>query len=150
MVVRTSIVIGQPIEKVWSYIDDVSHELSWRSSSLKRLEQVDKGATGVGTRYQGVVAMGPFEYPYVSELTEYQPPTRIAWRGVSSTGWVIGSKGSYTLNPEGAKTRLTHEIEMVPNKFQGRLVMPLLGAMGSGAVRPMLNKLKAELEGRPV
>lgn len=146
MIVRTSIVIDRPIEQVWTYIDDANHELEWRAPTLKRLKQTTAGPPRTGIRYEGVIAVGPLEYPYVSELTEYQPPTRLAWKGVSSTGWVIGSRGSYTLNQEGNRTRLTHEIEMVPNKPQGRLVMPLLGAMGSGAVRPMLNKLKTTLE----
>lgn len=146
VIVRTSIVVDRPIEQVWAYIEDANHELQWRAPTLKRLNQTTAGPARAGTRYVGVMAMGPLTYPYVSELTEYQPPTRLAWKGVSSTGWVIGSRGSYTLNREGKRTRLTHEIEMVPNKLQGRLVMPLLGAMGSGAVRPMLSKLKTKVE----
>lgn len=148
MIVRTSIVIDRPLEQVWAYIDDTNHELEWRAPSLKRLKQTNAGPARVGTRYEGVVALGPLAYPYVSELTEYQPPTRLAWKGVTTAGWVIGSRGSYTLNEEGKRTRLTHEIEMVPVKLRGRLVMPLLGAMGSGAVRPMLSKLKTTLESR--
>ncbi len=134
MNVRTSIVIDRPIERAWAYFDDHSHELEWRAPSLKRLEQVGTGPAGVGTRYEGVIALGSGDYPYVNELTRYEPPSRVSWKAVSSSGWVIGSTGSYILERDGNRTRLTHEI------------MPLLRAMGSRAVMPLLVKLKAEIE----
>ncbi len=146
MNVRTRVVINKPIEQVWKYLDDHSHELDWRAPSLKRLQQVGTGPPRVGTQYEGVIALGPGEFPYVNELTRYEPPNRVSWKAVSSTGWVIGSSGSYILEPEGGRTRLTHEIDLKPNKFPGQLVMPLVGAMGSRMVMPMLVKLKAEVE----
>jgi uncharacterized protein YndB with AHSA1/START domain len=94
---RTSVVINRPVEAVWAYLDDHSNETEWRRPSLKKLEQVGKGPTGVGTRYEGVVAIGPLKFPYVNELTTYEPPRRVAWRAISSAGWLIGSSGSYTL-----------------------------------------------------
>jgi uncharacterized protein YndB with AHSA1/START domain len=148
MNVQTSVVINRPIEQVWAYLDDHSHEMEWRAPSLKRLDQVGSGPAGVGTRYEGVIAFGPGDYPYVSELTRYEPPNRVSWKGVSSAGWVIGSSGSYILEADGDHTRLTHEIDLEPNKFAGRLVMPLVGALGSRGVMPMLVKLKAGVEKR--
>lgn len=146
MKVRTSIDIDQPVDRVWAYIDDTTHELEWRSPSLKRLAQVGKGPAATGTRYEGVIAFGPGEYPYVNELTRYEPPHRVAWKAVSSAGWVIGSSGSYTLEKNNGGTRLTHEIDLEPNKFGGRLVMPLMGAMGSRLMMPLLTNLKAAAE----
>ncbi|TMF51892.1 MAG: hypothetical protein E6I21_05605 [Chloroflexi bacterium] len=148
MNVQTSIVIDRPIEQVWAYLDDHTHELDWRSPSLKRLNQVGKDPVGVGTRYEGVINVGPGDYPYVNELTRYEPPNRVSWKAVSSAGWVIGSSGSYVLEREGDRTRLTHELNMEPNKRVGRLVMPLLGVIGSRAVMPMLVKLKGAVENR--
>src|SRR5690348_7380229 len=146
MNVQTSIVIDRPIEKVWAYLDDHSHELEWRSPSLKRLDQVSQGPTGVGTRYEGVIGLGPGRYPYVNELTRYEPPNRVSWKAISSSGWVIGSSGSYVLARENGHTRLTHEIDLQPNNFGGTLLMPLVGALGSRSVMPMLLKLKAAVE----
>ena len=146
MEVRTRVVIDRPLEKVWAYLDDHSHELDWRAPSLKSLDQVGAGPAGVGTQYKGVIALGPAGFPYVNELTRYDPPNRVSWKAVSSTGWVVGSSGSYVLERDGDRTRLTHVIELEPNKFAGRLVMPLVGAMGSRTVMPMLVKLKAEVE----
>ena len=146
MNVRTSIVIDRPIEEVWAFLDDHANELAWRSPSLKRLDQVGKGPTGVGTRFAGVIAMGPRKYPYVNEVTLYEPPTRVSWKAISSAGWVVGSSGSYILDRDEDRTRLTHEIDMEPNRPAGRFVMPLLGAVGSRAVMPMLVKLKEAVE----
>lgn len=146
MKVQTRIVIDRPVEQVWGYLDDHSHEMEWRAPSLKRLDQVGKGPAGIGTRYEGVIALGPGDFPYVNELTRYEPPNRVSWKAVSSTGWVIGASGSYILERDGDRTRLTHEIDLEPNKFAGRLVMPLLGVIGSRGVMPMLAKLKARVE----
>ncbi len=146
MNIQTSVVIDRPIEQVWKYLDDHSHELEWRSPSLKRLDQVSTGPTGVGTRFEGVIAMGPREYPYVNELTRYEPPNRVSWKAISSAGWVVGSSGSYILERDGDRTRLTHEIDIEPNKPAGRVVMPLVGAIGSRTVMPMLVKLKGAVE----
>jgi len=41
---------------------------------------------------------------------------------------------------------VTHEIDLEPNKAAGRVVMPLLGAVGSRGVMPILVKLKSALE----
>jgi uncharacterized protein YndB with AHSA1/START domain len=150
--VRTSIDIDRPPEHVWAYFDDHRHDLAWRHPSLKRLERIGDGPVGPGTRYEGVIGFAGKDYPYVSEVTEYKPPTRVAWRGVSSAGWLIGSEGSYTLESSQGATRLTHEITLNPNKFGGKLVMPLISAMGpkrrQGLVMPLLKQLKEELEKR--
>ena len=89
---------------------------------------------------------GPFSFPYVSELTAYDPPRKLSWKAVSSAGWVIGSSGGYTLDSEGARTRFTHEITLEPNNFAGRVVMPLIGVSGSSLTMLLAKQLKAALE----
>jgi hypothetical protein len=73
----------------------------------------------------------------------------VAWKAISSAGWLIGSSGSYTLDDENGRTRFTHEITLEPNSFAGKLVMPLAGASGSSMVMPLVKQLKQALEGRP-
>jgi uncharacterized protein YndB with AHSA1/START domain len=146
---RTSVVINRPVEEVWAYLNDHSNETEWRRPSLKKLEQVGTGPARPGTRYEGVIALGPIKAPYVNELTEYEPPHRLAWKAISSAGWIIGSSGSYTLEDENGHTRFTHEITLEPNNFAGKLVMPLVGASGSSTVMPMVKQLKQALEKKP-
>ena len=93
MRVRTTVIINRPIQEVWAYLDNHNNDLKWRRPSLKSLATVGTGAVGPGTKYEGVVAMGPMKFPYVSELTAYEPPNRVAWKGVSSAGWMIGREG---------------------------------------------------------
>jgi uncharacterized protein YndB with AHSA1/START domain len=146
---RTSVVINRPIEEVWAYLNDHSNETAWRRPSLKRLEQVGNGPVGVGTRYEGVIAVGPIKAPYVNELTAYEPPRKVAWKAISSAGWLIGSSGSYTLEDEKGRTRFTHEITVEPNNFAGRLLMPVVGSSGSSMIMPLAKQLKAALEKQP-
>jgi uncharacterized protein YndB with AHSA1/START domain len=146
---RTSVVINRPVEEVWAYLNDHSNETEWRRPSLKKLEQVGTGPARPGTRYEGVIALGPIKAPYVNELTEYEPPHRLAWKAISSAGWIIGSSGSYTLEDENGHTRFTHEITLEPNNFAGKLVMPLVGASGSSTVMPLVKQLKEALEKKP-
>jgi len=150
MRVRTTVIIDRPIEQVWAYMDDHKNDLEWRRPSLKSLKTVGTGPVGPGTKYEGVVAMGPMKYPYVSELTEYRPPNRVAWKGVSSAGWMIGREGSMTLEPEGQdRTRVTHEITMEPQNALGRVAAPLVERAGSRLVMPLLKQLKEEVEQTP-
>jgi hypothetical protein len=73
----------------------------------------------------------------------------VAWKAISSAGWLIGSSGSYTLEDENGRTRFTHEITVEPNNFGGRLVMPLVGASGSSMIMPLAKQLKQALEKQP-
>ena len=146
---RTSLVINKPVAEVWAYLNDPSTDTEWRRPSLKKLEKVGSGPVGAGTRYEGVVGIGPLRFPYVNELTAYEPPRRLAWKAISSAGWLIGSSGSYTLEDENGRTRFTHEITMEPNSVAGKLLMPVVGGSGSSMVMPLVKKLKAEIEKQP-
>jgi uncharacterized membrane protein len=149
MRVQTTVIIDRPIQQVWAYLDDHNNDVKWRRPSLKSLTTVGT-AVGPGTRYEGVVAMGPMNFPYVSELTAYEPPHRVAWKGVSSAGWMIGREGSYTLEPEGNdRTKVTHEITMEPQTAMGSVVAPLVKRAGSRLVMPLLKQLKEAVEQTP-
>ncbi|HYR50345.1 MAG TPA: SRPBCC family protein [Candidatus Eisenbacteria bacterium] len=150
MRIRTTVTINRPIQEVWAYLEDHNNDLEWRRPSLKSLETVGTGAVGPGTKYEGVVAMGPMKYPYVSELTEYKPPNRVAWKGVSSAGWMIGREGSMTLEAEGQdRTNVTHEITMEPQTAFGKVVAPVVERAGSRLVMPLLKQLKEAVEETP-
>jgi uncharacterized membrane protein len=150
MRVRTTVTINRSIQEVWAYLEDHNNDLKWRRPSLKSLETVGTGPVGPGTKYEGVVAMGPMKYPYVSELTEYKPPNRVAWKGVSSRGWMIGREGSMTLEAEGQdRTKVTHEITMEPQTAFGKVVAPVVERAGSRLVMPLLKQLKEAVEETP-
>jgi uncharacterized membrane protein len=148
MQTQATITIDRPIQDVWEYLDDHRNDLVWRRPQLQKLEQVGSGPVGVGTKFEGAVAViGPKQYPYVNEITAYEPPTRVAWKAISSAGWVIGRQGSYTLEADGdQRTRMIFLITLEPITLAGRLVAPVLSPMGSNLVMPMLTQLKSALE----
>lgn len=130
------------------YLDDHRNDLVWRRPSLQKLDQVGTGPVGVGTKFEGAVAaFGPKQYPYANEITAYEPPKRVAWKAISSAGWMIGAEGSYTLEADGdRRTRMIFSITMEPITFGGKLVAPLVSPMGSNLVMHLLKQLKQALE----
>lgn len=141
---RTSMVIERPIEVVWGYIEDPSNDVHWRP--VKNLKRIGRG---IGARYEGVVVAGPKNYPYVTEITHYEPPKRLVWKGISSAGWLIGTEGSYTLEALDGATRWTIILTLEPNTLLGRLVEPLVRAMGARVFGSVPTKLKAAVERQP-
>ena len=94
-----------------------------------------------------ITAIGPKQYPYVNEITAYEPPNHVAWKAISSAGWVIGRQGSYTLEADGdRRTRMIFSITMEPITFVGKLVAPLMNPMGPNLIMPLLKQLKEALE----
>ena len=152
MQTQVTVIIDRPIRDVWDYLDDHRNDLVWRRPSLQKLEQVGTGPVGVGTKFEGAVAaIGPKQYPYVNEITVYEPPNRVAWKAISSAGWVIGREGSYTLEADGdRRTRMIFSITLEPITLAGKLVAPLMSPMGGNLVMPMLKQLKQALEQQPL
>ena len=148
MQTQAIIVIDRPVQDVWNFLDDHGNDLVWRRPQLQKLKQVGTGPVRVGTKFEGVItAIGPKQYPYVNEITAYEPPHRVAWKAVSSAGWVIGREGSYTLEADSdQRTKMIFSIVMEPITFAGKLVAPLMSPMGSNLVMPLLKQLKEALE----
>lgn len=144
---RKSVIIDRPPEEVWAVLNNPTLNIRWRRPSLQRFEQLGAVAIGPGTRYEGVVAIGPKKYPYVTEITSYEPPKRLAWKGISSAGWMIGTEGSYELEGEKGRTRMNFVITMEANSAMGRLFEPLVRALGGGLLfGPIPKQLKEAVE----
>ena len=148
MQTQVTITIDRSVQDVWDYLDDHRNDLVWRRPSLRKLDQVGTDPVGVGTKFEGAMAaIGPKQYPYVNEITAYEPPNRVAWKAISSAGWVIGRQGSYVLEADGdRRTRMIFSITLEPITFAGKLVAPLMSPMGPNLVMPLLKQLKEALE----
>jgi uncharacterized protein YndB with AHSA1/START domain len=141
--VRGSIVIDRPIERVWEWLNDDQHELVWRRPYLKELHR--SGPYAVGTRFEGINQGGGKVDHFIDEVTEYQPPTRIAWRQVTNAG-NMPRAGSYTLEPEDGRTKFTLDITF---QFNGiaRLAEPLMAVVAKNMLGPaLLKQLKEAVE----
>lgn len=122
-----SILIDRPQDDVWAYLNDHSRDIEWRP--VKNVRPLGTGPLGPGTRFEGVVVIGGRKYPYVNELTEYRPPSRVAWKAVSTTGWWKGQEGSYVLTPEGGGTTLTYQLTYEPITRAGRVAEKLVSGL---------------------
>jgi uncharacterized protein YndB with AHSA1/START domain len=144
-----SIVIDRPVDQVWAWLNDEQHELVWRRPYLKELHRT--GPYAVGARFEGINSGGGKEDRFVDEVTEYQPPERIAWRQITSAANVPRA-GSYSLEAQAGRTKFTLDIEIA---FTGiaRLLEPLMSMMAKNMLGPkLLKQLKeaVEQEGLPV
>jgi uncharacterized protein YndB with AHSA1/START domain len=105
---RREITITRPLDEVFSFTADAENDPKWRSAVLD-VQRVAGDAPGVGARYrQGV--KGPFgrRTPADTEVTEFEPGRKLAFRVIAGP---VRPEGRYEFAPEdGGGTRLTFEL----------------------------------------
>jgi uncharacterized protein YndB with AHSA1/START domain len=126
-------VIDRPIEAVFAFLADGENDPKF-SSRVLEIRKTTDGPPGLGTRYASTVKDGGIKFKREFELTEFEAPTRIRWKEVS-TGPVVTPEGGYDLAPSGdAATELTVYNVLEPHTFVGRLVVgPALRSARKGA-----------------
>jgi uncharacterized protein YndB with AHSA1/START domain len=138
-----SIVIDRPVEEVWAWLNDEQHELIWRRPYLKELRRT--GPYAVGTRFEGINKGGGKVDRFVDEVTEYQPPVRIAWRQVTNAGGMPRT-GSYTLERQDGRTTFTLNTEIAFNGMARVLELPM-SVLAKNVLGPkLLKQLKEAVE----
>jgi len=138
-----SIVIDRPVEQVWAWLNDEQHELIWRRPYLKELRRT--GPYAVGTRFEGINKGGGRVDRFVDEVTEYQPPVRLAWRQVTSVA-TFPRAGSYTLEGRDGHTKFTLAIEIGLPGIARVLERPM-SAIAKRTIGPtLLKQLKKAIE----
>ena len=149
---RKSIVINRPIQEVWSYLDDEANDPVWRHPYVKQVTRIETGPSKPGTRFQGIFPEGP----YLTEVTHYEPPVRMAWKFVSYParplkGWMElkEREGSYLLSSEGQGTRMTLEVTADAFGLLGTVMSFPMSILLRTILAPQLLKhLKQEVEGQ--
>jgi uncharacterized protein YndB with AHSA1/START domain len=140
-------VIDRPPEEVFAFMTDPVTFPRWQEAVLHC--QVDGFPIGAGTRCTTTRKIGPSERRFVSEVTEFDPPRRWAYRDVAGP---VREVLALTVEPvaEPAGSRVIVELDFEAHGL-GRLVVPLV--VRSQARRDMprnLRKLKLELESQPL
>lgn len=151
--IEQHIVIEGPPAQVWRWaVGDPSRELRWRNldgTGVQELEQLDDGPLAVGTRFRGVVKVGPGRpEAYVNELTAVDEPRLVSWEIIDADG-ALGGRGSYRLVPlaGGARTRFEIELDYPPRNLLGRLQRPVVRLVAGRMIIPrMIAKLKHLVE----
>jgi uncharacterized membrane protein len=117
-----SIEIARSPEDVFAYLDQLDRHGEWQSRIVE--VRVDtEGPTRAGSRAteKRQVPGGPREFTY--EITEHDPPRRVAFRGLNGP---VRPVGTVTVEPlgDGSRSRVTLEFDLVGHGA-GKLIAPI-------------------------
>ena len=135
-----TITIERPIDEVFAFVADGLNGPKWRPGIL---DIAHASGHGVGQLYrQGVRGPGGRRIAADYEITEYEPPRRLAFKAVAGP---VHPAGSYDLVEAGAGTTITFTLVVELSGLK-RLLMG--GAVQStmDAEVASLERLKAALE----
>jgi uncharacterized membrane protein len=117
-----SVEISRPPKDVFAYLDQLERHGEWQASIVAVKVETD-GPTRVGSRATDTrkVAGGTRQITY--EITEHDPPWRVAFRGVAGPVRPIGKVRVQPLEGQ-TRSRVTLELELEGHGL-GKLIAPL-------------------------
>ena len=118
-----SIEIQRRPEDVFSYLTDPSHLADWQEGVVTARLEGD-GPLGQDSRVTQTRRIGRGERTMTSELTEYDPPRRFAFRGIDGPVRAVG-RGTVEPLGDGARSRVTIELDFEGHGI-GKLLVPLV------------------------
>jgi len=139
--IERSIVIDRTVDDVWDFVHDVANDRLWQTT-LVESEQLTDGPLGVGTRVREVRQFLGVKVELAWEVTELEPKTRSAIKGISGP---VPLSGSYRLEPLDAGTRFTVSGELDAHGVF-KLAEPVFARMTSRELEANLGHLKDLLE----
>ena len=143
-VIVDTIEIDRSPAEVFGYLDQLDRHGEWQTS-IQEVTAVSDGPTGVGTRAteKRRVPGGAREMTY--EITEHDPPRRVAFRGLDGP---VRPVGTVTIEPldGGSRSRLRLEFDVEGHGF-GKLIAPLVRFDARRHIRSDQRRLKERLEG---
>jgi uncharacterized protein YndB with AHSA1/START domain len=139
-----SIEISRRPEDVFSYVTDPSHLPEWQESVVS-VRREDEAPVAVGSRVVVTRRVGRREFAMTTELTELNPPSSWAVRGID--GPVRGIvKGTIEPLGDGERSRMTIVLDFEGHGI-GKLLVPLVVRRQAQAEMPRnQQKLKQRLE----
>ena len=123
MYVENTLTINRPIGEVFEYVSNPENDPTWVSASLRH-QRISPGPMRVGMSTEEDVKFLGQRSTYTWEVTEYDPPTVIAYRATS--GPLPGAAIRFQLEPVGVGTRLRHAIELEPHGMYYKAIAPLM------------------------
>jgi uncharacterized membrane protein len=142
MIVDTIEINRSPAD-VFAYLDQLDRHGEWQTS-IEEVTTVSDGPTGVGTRAteKRKVPGGVREMTY--EITEHDPPRRVAFRGLDGP---VRPVGTVVIEPleGGSRSRVRLEFEVHGQGF-GKLIAPLVRLDAKRHITADQRRLKERLE----
>jgi uncharacterized membrane protein len=142
MIVDTIDINRSPADAL-AYLDQLDRHGEWQTS-IEEVTTVSDGPTGVGTRAteKRKVPGGVREMTY--EITEHDPPRRVAFRGLDGP---VRPLGTVVIEPleGGSRSRVRLEFEVQGHGF-GKLIAPLVRLDAKRHITADQRRLKERLE----
>jgi uncharacterized protein YndB with AHSA1/START domain len=143
MAIVETIEIARTPEDVFAYLDQLERHGEWQTQIVSVTRET-AGPTGVGTRATDVRRVPGGKQSVTYEITEYDPPRRVAFRGVNGP---VRPVGSVTVEPAGeGRSRLTLELDLRSHGLLGLLFAPLARSQSRKLVPEDQRRLKERLE----
>jgi uncharacterized protein YndB with AHSA1/START domain len=143
---ENTITIERPVEEVFEYVSTPENDPTWVSASLRN-QRTSPGPLRVGmTTEEDVKFLGQTSRD-TWEITEYEPPTVIAYRATS--GLFSGAVVRVRCEPVEGGTRLTHAVDYEPRGIYYKALAALMPWVLPRLLDSMDRTLKNLLEGEP-
>ena len=139
-----TIVINQPVEKVFSYMSNPVNLPEWQGppTEIRNLQQTTPGQLREGDRFTTVLQFLGRRYETPTEVSAYEPNRRLSYRG---TGDPVFTQMTFIFGVVPGGTRFTHTQEVEPGGFFG-LAESLFDIEAKRQLRNDLQTLKDLLE----
>jgi len=137
--VECSIVIDQPIEKVFTYTTTPSNYINWQPWILD--SQAERRIS-TGTRIEVISQFMGRKLDMTTQVVEYVPSKRLVAQGVPGSFF---KHLVYRFEPEGESTKVTYIVEYQPRGLL-QMLGPLTVSRFQREVEDSLRNLKGVLE----
>jgi uncharacterized membrane protein len=142
MKVEKSVVINQPVEKVFDFVSNAENEPLWRTE-IQESRVTSEGAFGVGSIVNQTASFMGRRFEAVGEMTEYEPNQIAAWKLISGP---FSGDGKTTYEAKGDN----QTIVTISSNFDiggfFKLAEPLVARSGRRQTEANLANLKDILE----
>lgn len=144
MAINETIEIGRSPQEVFTYVSDMGRHPEWQDKLLAASVETE-GPTRVGTRVKQTRRVGRGTRTFTLEVTEHDPPNRLAFRGLDGP---VRPQGRITLEPleGGQRTRYSAQLDF-EGHGPGLLLAPLVRRDARKQLPDSLKQLKKKLEG---
>jgi uncharacterized protein YndB with AHSA1/START domain len=150
MILKDTVQIKSPPEKVWAFIEDPQRMKSW-NPKVQTVSLISWGERNVGYRYRITYVMSQKAREFLAEITEYKKPERLVLHLTESDHPTRSSVDEiYQLSPTGEWTLLEQRIEINNSGMNIflRLLVFFIMRFGKPTGKKYLETLKELVEGQ--
>jgi len=144
--VISSVDVARPPDEVFPYVTDPSRFAEWQEGVVSGHTEGD-GPPGVGTRYITVRRIRGADQAMTSEITEINPPSSWAMRGIDGP---VRANVKLAVDPlsEGTQSRVTITVDFSGHGM-GKALVPFIAQQARKEAPMNCRSLKERLEGQP-